>query len=323
MRNNRMDNIKFFLIFCVVFGHMLELVDTGVWYKVIYSFHMPAFIFVSGYFAQFNRKKIISVLVYPYILFQCLYLLFDAVLIKQNLALLKIQFTTPYWLLWYLVAMIFYYTVIPYIVNGNFRILFGAAVFLSLIAGMDASIGYYLSLSRFFTFLPYFILGVGWKSLRADQLRKSSVFKIVNVLLVLITCYVLGRYHFISNLMLYGSLSYARGHYNFIIKGILLLCGINWIFFFMWIIPSKSIPLITSVGKNTLIIFLLHGFIVKSLEHIGGIFVYSKAVNICLAALISLVIVFLFGNDFMGSLGKMVFTGKGIEKIAGYCRHQR
>ena len=123
--------------------------------------------------------------------------------------------------------------------------------------------------------------------------------------------------------MLYGSLSYARGHYNFIIKGILLLCGINWIFFFMWIIPSKSIPLITSVGKNTLIIFLLHGFIVKSLEHIGGIFVYSKAVNICLAALISLVIVFLFGNDFMGSLGKMVFTGKGIEKIAGYCRHQR
>ena len=105
MRNNRMDNIKFFLIFCVVFGHMLELVDTGVWYKIIYSFHMPAFIFVSGYFAQFNRKKIISVLVYPYILFQCLYLLFDAVLIKQNLALLKIQFTTPYWLLWYLVEI--------------------------------------------------------------------------------------------------------------------------------------------------------------------------------------------------------------------------
>ena len=99
-----MDNIKLFLIFCVVFGHMLELVDTGVWYKIIYSFHMPAFIFVSGYFAQFNRKKIIGVLVYPYILFQCLYLLFDAVLIKQNLALLKIQFTTPYWLLWYLVA---------------------------------------------------------------------------------------------------------------------------------------------------------------------------------------------------------------------------
>ena len=62
MRNNRMDNIKFFLIFCVVFGHMLELVDTGVWYKIIYSFHMPAFIFVSGYFAQFNRKKIIGVL---------------------------------------------------------------------------------------------------------------------------------------------------------------------------------------------------------------------------------------------------------------------
>lgn len=323
MRNNRIDNIKFFLIFCVVFGHMLELVDMGAWYKVIYSFHMPVFIFVSGYFAQFNRKKIISALIYPYILFQCLYLLFEAVLIKQNIALLKIQFTTPYWLLWYLMAMIFYYTLIPYIVNGNFRILLGTAVFLSLIAGMDASIGYYLSLSRFFTFLPYFILGVGWKQLRADKLRKSPAVKIVNVLLVLITCYVLVRYHFISNVMLYGSLSYARGHYNIFIKGFLLLCGINWIFFFMWIIPSKSIPLITSVGKNTLVIFLLHGFIVKYFKYIGGIFVYSKSVNICLAAWISLVIVFLFGNYYIGSLGKLVFTGKWIEKIAGYCRQQR
>ncbi|MCZ0856388.1 hypothetical protein OCL90_14675, partial [Enterococcus faecalis] len=53
------DNVKPFLIFLVTFGHILDreaspsrLMDTiNFW---IYSFHMPAFIFVSGFF--FNHS---------------------------------------------------------------------------------------------------------------------------------------------------------------------------------------------------------------------------------------------------------------------------
>lgn len=52
-----MDNLKCFLILCVVIGHMLELVYAGGGYRIIYSFHMPAFIFVSGYFARFRKKR--------------------------------------------------------------------------------------------------------------------------------------------------------------------------------------------------------------------------------------------------------------------------
>lgn len=100
MRNSKMDNIKAFLVFCVVFGHMLELCATGgTLYRVIYSFHMPAFIFKSGYFARFNKKKIITGLVYPYFLFQFLYILFDALVLTKDFSAVQFQFTTPYWLI--------------------------------------------------------------------------------------------------------------------------------------------------------------------------------------------------------------------------------
>lgn len=52
-RDTRLDSIKFVLIFMVVLGHMVECGTNDMWntkvYTLIYSFHMPAFIYVSGY----------------------------------------------------------------------------------------------------------------------------------------------------------------------------------------------------------------------------------------------------------------------------------
>ena len=46
-----------FLILLVVFGHMLQPYTSGdkylsALYLVIYSFHMPTFLFISGYFCE-------------------------------------------------------------------------------------------------------------------------------------------------------------------------------------------------------------------------------------------------------------------------------
>ena len=141
-----------------------------------------------------------------------------------------------------------------------------------------------------------------------------------NLILVLITCYYFGKYTYISNPVLYGSNSYVNAEYTILIKGILLLCGINWILFFMWIFPVVKIPIISSIGKNTLTIFLMHGFIKLYLGSKGGIFIYSRNVNMGLAAVISLVVILLFGNKYFGLLGKQVFTGQGIGQIIGYMK---
>lgn len=322
MRDYKIDNLKFFLIFCVVFGHMFEVFGKGGIYLVIYSFHMPAFIFVSGYFARFDARKIVSSLIYPYFLFQTIYIVFDAFINHKGIGGLEFQYTTPYWLLWYLLAMTFYYLLIPFMESMDYKLLMALACVISLIAGFDQSMGYYLSLSRFFTFLPYFVLGIGWKHWKLDSLLENRAFRVINIIFVLITCVIIGKYKFITDSMLYGSRSYVAADYNILIKALLLLCGINWIMLFMWVFPRIKIPLVSCVGENTLVIFLAHGFIKKLMERLGGIFVYSRVVNIGLAVLISLIIVFIFGNKYIGALGRYVCTGEWIGKVMSRIRRK-
>ena len=54
MRNYRMDNIRCILIFLVVFGHMLTWIpEADTPYRIIYLFHMPAFLFSDRLFLSF------------------------------------------------------------------------------------------------------------------------------------------------------------------------------------------------------------------------------------------------------------------------------
>ena len=56
-RDARLDGLKFVLIFLVVLGH-LSYNDYGLGLtKMIYSFHMPVFVFLSGYFTSLNADR--------------------------------------------------------------------------------------------------------------------------------------------------------------------------------------------------------------------------------------------------------------------------
>ena len=67
------DYLKFFLIFFVVFGHMIEkYIENPVMraiYFFIYSFHMPVFIFISGMFAKYDKKRCLRYLLIYFIKF--------------------------------------------------------------------------------------------------------------------------------------------------------------------------------------------------------------------------------------------------------------
>lgn len=57
-RNRSVDAIKGVLIFTVVLGHMLlGTLDNNPVRFLIYSFHMPAFFFISGYLLDKNKLK--------------------------------------------------------------------------------------------------------------------------------------------------------------------------------------------------------------------------------------------------------------------------
>ena len=169
-RNYRMDNLKCLLIFAVVFGHMLELFmgkNDGfkVIYLVIYSFHMPLFAFVSGVFARYSPEKIRNHLIYPYVVFQILYLLFANNVLEKEA---EVQFTTPYWLLWYLFASIAWNLLLPLVQGGGFTwrkkaVVLTAAFLAGILIGFDDKAGYYLSFSRIVEFFPYFLMGAYYR----------------------------------------------------------------------------------------------------------------------------------------------------------------
>lgn len=174
VREHQFDNIKALLIFLVVLGHVLKnfgtTTEADILYKIIFSFHMPAFIFVSGYFAKCDPKRILSRMFPLYIVFQCVRFLLDCILKSAAAGAfvpVDVQFFTPRWTLWYLFAMIVYQLLLPVFdtPNRRHRIAYLVlAVSLGMAAGLNKDTGNFMAMSRILSFLPFFLLGYYEKS---------------------------------------------------------------------------------------------------------------------------------------------------------------
>ena len=76
-RDFMFDNYRAFLIVLVVLGHFIEPSYTDTVFLTnlkyfIFAFHMPAFIFISGYFAlkKMSPWKLVQKLLVPYLVFE-------------------------------------------------------------------------------------------------------------------------------------------------------------------------------------------------------------------------------------------------------------
>lgn len=327
-----LDNIKFLLIFSVVLGHLLEIslaYEELEWlYRVIYSFHMPAFIFLAGYLARYSRKKMILQFFYTYILFQVFYRLFDYYIMQNNTGTgIDMDFIFPFWMLWYLLVLMFLYILIPLIdINGTRErstLLLGCLV-LSLLAGYENYIGQYLSLSRMIYLLPFFVLGFYWKKIEKETGNAVAFLHVKSFWIrTLITVTVIGSVFYlmaeqrISKFALWGSLSYYYGVYNPWIKLIIIAIAIVWIaFFFVVILPgvNRKILIVSTIGRNSFSIYLLHGFVVMLMDKYNVLSVGNLWPP--LAILIgTLAILALCGNSFTFMVFDTVLSGNWIDRI--------
>lgn len=320
MENNReygFDNLRGILILLVVLGHLLESCGSfrgaGFLYRTIYSFHMPAFLFLTGYFARYDRKKIIRGLLVPYVLFQTAYILFDCWLYRAETAL---QYTTPHWILWYLTASILYHLLLPmYEAADRHRqiLALGITFGLSLIAGFDATVGYPLSLSRFLVFQPWFLLGhycrngnwipetEGWCAGRKVPIK---------MLLTAAVCVLVLGMHWLAIRpeVLYGSYPYAQLNYGpaeRLIAGVTAFCWIGFGCLVLLPLLRRRVLLLTALGQNTMPVYLLHGFVVRYIQHRQPV-VLATPLRVFLVAVLILAV---FGNPLMGGAFRSIFSG--------------
>jgi fucose 4-O-acetylase-like acetyltransferase len=81
-RDLKIDSLKGFAILLVVLGHAIQTstdnFDNNIFFRIIYSFHMPLFMFLSGFIAYgrpINLSKKFTSLVIPFVTWYLLLLL--------------------------------------------------------------------------------------------------------------------------------------------------------------------------------------------------------------------------------------------------------
>ncbi len=312
-RSNYFDNVKGVLIILVVFGHLLEdFLNLGFikyLYVLIFSFHIPLFVFCSGYFAtNINLIKIIKRLIFPYVVFQTLYFFFNKYLLKNTGV--TYNFTDPAWTLWYLLSFAFWGVLVQFIKKVDIKIILMAFI-IGLLAGFNNSIGSYLSLSRTFVFFPFFLLGFycNKNKIDFDKFKKNKLLVVVVSLLSLLI--ISGLYIFINKIdvmWLYSFLSYQSLNYNLIVRLGIYLVALILSAMIMIIIPNSKMYKITNIGINSIVVYLLHGFIIRSLERVFPYEILSSNVKIIsYLAITTIVIVLTLSSKYVTAFFQKIF----------------
>lgn len=270
-----MDNIKGILVLLVVFGHLLELVHGGVSkaaYLVIYSFHMPAFVFVSGYFASYDLKKILKRQIMPYFVWYVIYFAFFGLIFAEGK---PFDPSTPYWLTWYLMSMVWWSMSIPILsFAGRKRTLpiIAALCAVAVLWGFCGVSGYWLSIGRTLTFFPFF--AAGW-FLRRDGLPEKinpPQKAAAAALAIIFAAVCIAFSEFLDIQCFYGAKSYAQPGQSLTARVFQLLSGGVWIWLLLCFAPKIRLPILTDAGKYSIAVYLGHGIIVRTIKKLipGG-----------------------------------------------------
>ena len=281
------DTLKFMLIFLVVYGHTISTFSpcgsfNNATYNLIFIFHMPLFIFVSGRFSHINNKSkyIQSILriLETYIVFQFLRS-FMPVLLGESFTFQTILsfLLRPQYTLWYLLCLVYWrllVLIIPKRVLDNHPILIlGISIVVCIFGGFIPIPASILSIQRAMSFLPFFFMG--YYSAEIDlmkYIRKINIgIPIISIIAVFLFIY------FFLNTEL-GFVLYAKSSYwSHPIFSPYTLCMFRLLLFlaasFLGIMVMRLVrvqPFMAKLGGATLFIYIFHSFVVQVFRAIAG-----------------------------------------------------
>ena len=321
------DNLKAFLIFLVVFGHFLlpEKTQNGdaveAVFRWIYLFHMPAFVFVSGFCAKSYVKRggsdtnVLIGFLFLYVMF-ALVLAAIKSLFARSLVSPEIFSTTS--AQWYLLCMFFWYLVIPHFARLRPAVSLVFTVVTSLLIGMFIRYGSFLSLSRYFVFLPFFLAGYYTSG---EWIHKVRPWMKVLSVLILIAAFIfclagmkmLKPYFPLANgTGSYASLSLSNGE-GVVARLIWYALSSIMICAVLCIIPKQH-TFFTYIGERTLAIYILHR-IIREIFRQAGVYRYfgSGPIFLLPCFIISVVVVFVCSGRRTSAFFKKVLAIKWVK----------
>lgn len=273
-RDYLFDNYKTLLIFLVVVGHFVgpSVSDNKFllllkWFIV--SFHMPAFIFISGYFAKKELPflKIVQKLAVPYIAYEIIYYLWYTFIVHKEtgLRLLRPKFT-----LWYLLALFLWRIVTPYVrkIPGHMMLAFIGG----LLIGFSNMENNFLTIPRALVFYPFYLAGISFDRTTLEKFRtpKGKLLSLISILLVLIFLIFVGLNKLAPMQVFYGRYNYLSMRQG-IFEGLFWRIGAYMIgfiltFSLMILMTDKKLS-VSYIGTRTMGIYLFHGLLYTYLEN--------------------------------------------------------
>lgn len=291
-RDYLFDNYKVLLITLVVMGHFIEpcyqnneFLYTLKW--LIVSFHMPAFIFVSGYFSK--REVPFSVIAHklliPYIAYEFIYYFFYLFVLHKETGLYLLY---PKFSLWYLLALFVWRAATPYVKKCPYHMILTIAF--GLLIGCSGMPDNYLSLPRILYFYPFFLAGIHFNRDTVTKLRKNHTRLLSAVCIAAFTAFLAFApvCRTLSTKIFYGRYSYDTLNQG-AADGILcrMICyaiSFAMIFAVMILVPERK-TCYSYIGTRTMAIYLFHGLTYSYLKECTSLL---KEINTIPASLLLL-----------------------------------
>jgi len=266
-RDRSFDALKFVLICLVVLGHVIEKdkysdPDKSLLFSFIYTFHMPLFIFISGYFSKNMTwgkfTKSFKSLAVTYIVFQSLYSVWDVI----NGTFDPIDFlTVPCNVLWYLVCIIIWRFLFVFLsrINSPFSLIMVLSLITVFAIGFIGGVNNILM--RVITFFPFFALGYYCVPGVVNKIHNlNKIYTTVALLVIFAIVYIINDNWFILSLFLSAPYDNFPDISTGIIQRILVyllavcasVCVIN--------LSALLTDIFSKFGSRTLDIYLLHPF---------------------------------------------------------------
>ncbi len=286
-RDYFLDNLKAFLMVLVIFGHIVtslrSVKEISSLYYYVYTFHMPCFVFTSGYMAKgimkngkFRADRYFSILWLYFVFRIASYELTKAYGKAGSLDLFDIS-AAP----WYLLALSVWYLCVPLLQSLKPVVGIALTTAAALLIGYADSVGTYLSLSRIVVFLPFFAMGLYLSKEKLDMFL-SKKLRIPALLLLMITC---GYFVFVGNpLTGVGKIVFGGTPYSAFMKELTPYGGLirAGLFLFAALISACCMLLtprrkmwFSYVGKYSLAVYILH-ILVRNWMKYEGIFTKIK-----------------------------------------------